>query len=100
MPERRQLTAGTPTWAERVRAAYEAWHHWHLIPGRFRMDRAVKATGLRAVIVERDHLREVIEQINDVFDDEHLSHNAAVLRMGKIARDARDAWRTQEGIDQ
>lgn len=57
------------TWAERVRAAYEAWHRWTAIPGRFRMDRALKEAGVRELIVERDRYRAALEEADDVVLD-------------------------------
>lgn len=53
-----------PMWAERVQSAWEAWHQWSYVPGRFRMDRVLKAAGVRDLVVENKALRDEIDALN------------------------------------
>lgn len=59
-PTTSQGRAASPTWAERVGAAWDSWHRWCFLPGRFRMDRVLKDAGVRNLVVDSDRMREAI----------------------------------------
>lgn len=88
-----------PTWADRIKWAVDAWVRWDGLPDSARMDRVLKESGVRDLVVENRELREALERIAHM-DDPSADRNDDLIygaQATRIARAALEARRTRTG---
>lgn len=71
------------TWAQRISRAVAAWDEWEALPEEHRMDRALKRSGFRDLIVERDAALARLAETEKERDEKAESFHAAVVLLNQ-----------------